>query len=289
MADKEPVIVDDDNDDTLDLTDKLDDQAQQGDDEADNQSGDDDQQGDDEGEEQPSVSFEGEEPAAAEPESSTIRTMRQQLREKERRIAELEKTSAPKPVEVGPKPGLWDDDIAGDEELYGERLLQWKSDTDAAEAQAQQAQEATRAANESWVTAKQRYETQAAEYGFSDIKDDEAAVDAALGVNSPVILKAANDPALMIRALGQHPAKLAELAKIKDPFELAAAVARMEGAVKVTRKAPAPDRAQRGSAAMPAGGTDKELEKLEKEAEHTGNRTKVIAHKNALKAAAKGK
>jgi hypothetical protein len=108
-------------------------------------------------------------------------------------------------------------------------------------------------------------------------------------VQQAVIVKAAADPALFLYALGKSEAKRAELAKIQDPIKLAAAVARMEGAVKVTtRKAPAPDRAQRGSAPMP-GGADKELEKLEKEADRTGDRTKVIAYKRALKDAAAAK
>jgi hypothetical protein len=52
------------------------------------------------------------------------------------------------------------------------------------------------------------------------------------------------------------------------------------------RKAPAPDRAQSGSGAMPID-SDKQLEKLEAEAEKTGDRTKLIAYKKKLKA--KGK
>jgi hypothetical protein len=49
-----------------------------------------------------------------------------------------------------------------------------------------------------------------------------------------------------------------------------------------TRKAPAPDRPLRGSATMP-GSADKELEKLEKKAAATGERTALIAYKKQLR------
>ena len=49
------------------------------------------------------------------------------------------------------------------------------------------------------------------------------------------------------------------------------------------RKAPAPDRPSSGAARMP-GGVDKQLEKLETEAERTGDRTAVIAYRKKLKA-----
>jgi hypothetical protein len=98
-------------------------------------------------------------------------------------------------------------------------------------------------------------------------------------VQQAVVVKAAVDPALFLYALGKSEAKRSELAKIQDPIKLAAAVARMEGAVKVTtRKAPAPDRPLSGSGKLPQGG-DKELEKLEKEADRTGDMTRLINYK----------
>ena len=88
----------------------------------------------------------------------------------------------------------------------------------------------------------------------------------------------------MVYALSRNPAKLAELAKIKDPFQLTAEIARLEANVTVTRgkKAPAPDRPAGGSGAMP-GGVEKTLARLEKEAEtNGGDRSKLIAYKKTL-------
>lgn len=272
----------DDDKEPLELTDKL-----EPDDEPEEQP-DPDENPDDEGEEQPSVSFEGEEP---EPESdnSVIRQIRNELRETKRKLLEAEKAAAPKPVTVGPKPTLYDDQCEGDEEVYEKRLLEWHDQVSAADRQNESQVEQSRKANEEWQTDLAAFEQEKAALDFED--RDEAIEAAALSldmVQQAVIVKAAAKPALFMVALGKSEAKRAELAKIQDPIKLAAAVARMEGAVKVTRKAPAPDRAQRGSAAMPVpGGEDKELARLEKEADKPPyDRTAVIAYKNALKAAA---
>jgi hypothetical protein len=51
---------------------------------------------------------------------------------------------------------------------------------------------------------------------------------------------------------------------------------------RTTARPPAPDTPVRGKV-IAAGSADKMLDKLEKEAERTGDRSKVIAHKAAMK------
>lgn len=259
-----------DDDEPLELTEEL-----EPDEESEEQPG--EENPDDEGEEQPTVSFEGEEP---EPESdnSVIRTMRQELRETKRKLAEAEKASAPKPIEIGEKPTLVGCEY--DEERYETELDAWKARKAAADRQTETHAEQSRKANEEWQQDLSAFEQEKAALDF---EDRDAAIETATlsldMVQQAVIVKAAAKPALFMVALGKSEAKRAELAKIQDPIKLAAAVARMEGAVKVTtRKAPAPDRPLRGSASMP-GGADKELEKLEKKAAESGDRTAVIAYK----------
>jgi hypothetical protein len=269
----------DDDQEPLELTEEFDPDAEP--DESDERGEDDepDPNLNDEGGDETVVAFEGEEPEA-EPENSTVRQMRQALREKDKRIKELEQSSAPKPVEVGPKPGLWDDDIAGDEEVYDKRLLDWQRTKDAAAKQTEAQQEQSRRANEAWQQDLSTFEQKKAALVLED-RDDmiDTATSALDMVQQAVVVKAAADPALFLYALGKSEAKRAELAKIQDPIKLAAAVARMEGAVKVmTRKAPAPDRPLNGSGKLPQGG-DKELEKLERQADSSGDFTKLIAYK----------
>jgi hypothetical protein len=264
-----------DDDEPLELTEELepDESDEQQGDEAENPEVNDE-------DEQDIVAFEGEEPEAAEPENSTVRQMRQALREKDKRIKELEQSSAPKPIDVGEKPTLAGCDF--DEERYEAELDAFKERKAAADRQTQTQAEQNRAANEAWQQDLSEFEQKKGALQFDD-RDD--VIDTATGsldmVQQAVVVKAAANPALFLYALGKSEAKRAELSKIQDPIKLAAAVARMEGAVKVTkgRKAPEPDRPLSGSAKMP-GGADKELEKLEKEAARNGgDRSKIIAYK----------
>lgn len=272
----------DDEDDTLDLTEELEDGP---DDEED--SGDETDEGDDpdageEDEEETVVSFgEGDEEDVPD-DNSVIRRMRAELKESKKRIAELEQASpAPATIEVGEKPTL-----AGcnyDEDAYEAEVDKWRERKAEAERAEAEQQEQARAANEAWQSDLQAYEQKKAKLALPDYEAAEDAVKGSLSlVQQAVIIKAAGDPALFVAAIGRNDAKLAELAKIADPIKLAATVARMEGAIKVSkkRKGPAIDKPQGGSGSMPQG-QDKELEKLEKEAERTGNRTKLIAYKKS--------
>jgi hypothetical protein len=229
------------------------------------------------------VAFEGEEPEA-EPENSTVRQMRQALREKDKRIKELEQSSAPKPIEVGEKPTLASCDY--DEDKFAEELEAFKDRESAAKRQSESQAEQNRRANEAWQQDLSAFEQKKAALALDD-RDDmiDTATSALDMVQQAVVVKAAADPALFLYALGKSEAKRAELAKIQDPIKLAAAVARMEGAVKVTtRKAPAPDRPVSGTARMP-GGADKEIERLEKKAAaNGGDRSELIAYKAKLAA-----
>jgi hypothetical protein len=118
-----------------------------------------------------------------------------------------------------------------------------------------------------------------------DVEDAISAVAAKLTLEQQAVaIQAASDPAALAVALNRSPSRLEELAKIHNPWKLAAAIARMEGSVKVTKKkAPAPNRPLAGSASMADANVDKELQKLEAEAARTGVRTKVIAYKKQLK------
>jgi hypothetical protein len=281
MADQQQPVEGDDE--PLELTDVVD--PNEGDDDNDNRSDDDDSDPNvnDEAEGETVVAFEGEEPEA-EPENSTVRQMRQALREKDKRIKELEQSSAPKPIEVGEKPTLAGCDY--DEDKFAEELEAFKDREAAAKRQSATQAEQSRKANEEWQADLGAFEQEKAGLDFPD-RDEaiETATSSLDMVQQAVIVKAAAKPALFMVALGKSEAKRAELAKIQDPIKLAAAVARMEGAVKVTtRKAPTPDKPLSGTARMP-GSADKEIERLEKKAAaNGGDRSELIAYKAKLAA-----
>lgn len=268
-------------DEILELTEELEPNA-------DDTGEDDDASGEDDGEQETVIGFADEEPGEDEEQdggNTVIRRLRTELKERNKRIRELE-TSAPAPqkIEVGEKPTL-----AGlnyDEDAYEKAIEEWREQKAKVEAENAKAEEQTRAAQESWQADLQGYQAKQQKLGVEDFEEAEETIKSTLNlVQQAVIVKAADDPAAFVYALSKSATKMAELSKMHDPIKLAAAIVRMEGAVKVVkkRKAPAIDKPQSGSGGKPPLRGDKaqQLEKLEKEAEKSGDRTKLIQFKKA--------
>lgn len=273
-------------DDTLELTeDEIADEAE--DQEQDEQASTDGEKAPEDEDE--TVVIEGEDaPSSGEADTGLVKHLREQIRERDRRLAELAK-SAPQPqkIEVGEKPTLAGCDY--DEEAYEAQLDQWKGRKAAAEQQAEEAQKTQKQIADAWAEELQGHHQKKAALKFKDVQEAEDVALAALNdVQQAVIVKAAENSAMVIYALGKHPAKLAELSKITDPIKLAVAVSKLEGKMTVTKRGgpPEPERIARGGTPA-AGGKDKELERLEKEADRTGNSSKLIAYRAKLKAQAK--
>lgn len=234
----------------------------------------------------PEVGFGDDEPA--EGDNSVIRALRERNKQLSRENAEMRNLQPAEPqLDLPPKPTLAESEY--DEEAYEARLDAWKErERQIKDARANQAAIAE-AANREWQRDLEAYGAKRQALKLPDFEDSADAVKSALSLpQQAVIVKAASDAAAFVYAVGRSEGRLAELAKIQDPIKFAAAVARMEGGVKVVkkRKAPAPDRPASGAAKMP-GGPDKQLEKLEADAERTGDRTAIIAHKK--KVAERGK
>jgi len=274
------------DDDTLDLTEEL--ETEQGGEEK--QEGQPETEGEEALEDEDEVvSFEGEAaPASGEAETGLVKHLRAQLREKAKEVETLRKPApVPQPIEVGEKPTLAGCDY--DEEAYEAQLDQWKSRKAQAEEQARTAEQAQKQAAEAWSAELQGHHEKKAALKFKDVQEAEEVALASLSqVQQAVIVKAASNSAMVVYALGKHPAKLAEISKITDPIKLAVAVSKLEGKLSVTKRGgpPEPERIARGGAPV-AQGKDKELERLEKEADRTGDRTKLIAYRQKLKAQAK--
>lgn len=218
-----------------------------------------------------------------------VRELRKKNREDQKRIKELEArlqtaTAGNKPAELGKKPTLDDHDY--DTDKYEAALASWyerKREHDQQEVQRQKAvEEQTR----EWSAKLDAYAKAKSELKASDFEEAEGLIqDNFSQTQQGVIISGADNPAILVLALGRNPKKAAELAAIKDPVKFAFAIAKLETQLKVTnRKAPpAPEKTITGSA--PKSGTvDSTLERLEAEAERTGDRSKVIAHKRSLRA-----
>jgi len=95
------------------------------------------------------------------------------------------------------------------------------------------------------------------------------------------VLQGAENPALVVYALGKNPKKAKELAAINDPVKFAFAIAKLESQLKIQprKTAPPPERTAPSGNAPISGATDGHLERLRSEAMRTGDMTKVIRYK----------
>lgn len=213
----------------------------------------------------------------------------EQSKEVKRLQKELDAKNNPQKVEpekdltLGNKPKL--EEYAYDEDQYAEALDIWydrkaqvekrKAEVDAEQ---QKTQEQIQAVVNSYNEKKQQLKVR-------DFEDAESELTDKLSVQQQgLILEGADNPALVVYALGKNKARLDELAKITNPAKFAFAVARLETQMKTTTRkaAVAPEKTVTGSSST-SGTTDTTLDRLRKEAEKTGDYSKVVQHKRKLK------
>jgi hypothetical protein len=214
-----------------------------------------------------------------------VRELRKKNREDQRRIRELEEQlktkgqAETKPAALGKKPALEDYDY--DTERFEQELTAWhdrKRQHDETTTKARDAEEAAQAA---WKKKLESYGSAKTELKVKDFDDAEAALQDHLNVTQQgIIVQGAENPALLVYALGKNPKKAKELGSITDPVKFAFAVAKLETQLKVTnRKAPPPPEKTVQGTGGSSGSVDSTLARLRTEAEKTGDYTKVTAYK----------
>jgi hypothetical protein len=200
-----------------------------------------------------------------------VRELRKQHRELQKKVREYEAKEQTAPAArptVGPKPKLEDHDY--DTDRYETALEAWY-------------------AQKAWQAKLDGYGKAKADLKVRDYDEAEHTVMETLNVTQQgVVLQGAENPALVVYALGKNPKRAKELAAITDPVRFAFAVAKLEAQLKVTprTKPPAPERSLPAGTAPVSGGSDTTLERLREEAARTGDMTKVVAYKRQLAAKA---
>ena len=221
-----------------------------------------------------------------------VKELRKTNRELQRQNRELQARvqAAPpetKPVVIGNKPKLEDHDY--DADAYEEALTSWfERKRQADEVNAKQEAEVMNQ-QKAWQAKLDGYGKAKAELRVKDFEDAEEVAQQVFSITQQgVLLQGADNPALVVYALGKNPAKAKELAEIKDPVKFAFAVAKLEKDLKVTnrRQAPAPERIVTGTGRS-SGAVDSTLERLREEAARTGNMTKVIQYRAQKRSASK--
>lgn len=231
----------------------------------------------------------GDEPAPEETSKAPewVRELRKTNRELARQNRELQARLVPQQTTaLAAMPKLEEFDYDADK--YQEAMLGWVEKKKAHDdQQAQQAQRQQKIQHQ-WETQVESYKRQKAELKVDDYDDAEEATQSTLSnTQQAIIVQGANNPALIVYALGKNPTKAKDLAAIDDPVKFAFAIAKLENELKVTSRktstAPPAERTITGTARI-SGTVDSQLDRLRAEAEKTGNYTKVMAYKRQLAA-----
>jgi hypothetical protein len=214
----------------------------------------------------------------------TNRELQRQNRELQTKLQTTVQTET-KPVVLGSKPKLEDYDYDADK--FEIALANWfDRKRQADEINARQEAEVMNQ-QKAWQAKLDGYGKARAELRVKDFEDAEAVAQELFNVTQQgVMLQGADNPALVVYALGKNPKKAQELAAIKDPVKFAFAVAKLEKDLKVTNRkaAPPPERIVSGTGRV-SGAVDSTLERLREEAARTGNMTKVVQYKAQKRAA----
>ena len=239
------------------------------------------------------VSITGETPTPEDEEAERapewVRDLRKQHREEKRRNRELQEklnamTGAGKPAELAKKPTLEAADF--DTERFEKELEAWyeqKRERDQVQAARKTEQEN---AQKEWTGKLESYQSSKAELKVRDYDDAEEVVQDSLSITQQgMILQGADNPALVVYALGKNPKRAKDLGAIKDPVKFDFAVAKLETQLKVSnKKAPSKPEKMISGSARSSGSVDNTLERLRGEAAKTGDFSKVTAYKRQKRA-----
>jgi hypothetical protein len=209
-------------------------------------------------------------------------------RDEARREAEaLRAPKEPDAVVVGEKPTLESSEY--DQEKFASELEAYYERKRKAEEQERKREEGKKAAETAYAARLGVYADGAKALKVADFAASEQAVKVGLTpMQQSIIVKHANNAALLVYALGKDGAKLKELGAIADPIEFAARVARIETEIKTVSKPKfQPEkRPSGGGTGSPATGASA-LEKAREKAAVTGDYTEVNRMKREQRNAVK--
>jgi len=216
----------------------------------------------------------------------TNRELQRKNKELEAKLNDQVAESNPAPKEIV-KPTL--DGLNYDVNAYEEQLAQYYENKKAIDEHQAAEQQKYQQAEQVWQSKLEGYAKKRSELKVRDFESAEHLIEDTLNNNQQgILLEGAENPALLVYALGKNPKKAKELAAIDNPVSFAFAVAKLETQLKVSnRKAKAQPEKKFKSSTTSSGAVDSTLERLREEAAKTGNMDKVMQYKRNLKRANK--
>lgn len=220
--------------------------------------------------------------------------LRKANRELERQKTELQKQieaiKAPKEDAALIMPKIDDADIDYDSDKFSQRMTEYLGQKAAKEAKEREKEQEAKAEQEAWAEKVSSYTAGKAALKARDADEMETEVTTACNQTQiGILINGADNPSKLVYALGKNPAKLKELASIKDPVKFAFAAAKLETEMKATprKAAVAAESSVRGSGPANTASGDARLEQLRAKAIETGNMTELTAYKRQMRAAGK--
>lgn len=231
-------------------------------------------------------------PFRGQPAPEWVKELRSRDKENQKRIKELETELSthrkPREIELGEKPTL--DSVGYDTDEYERQVTDWYAKKALFDQQEQTKKAEQEKIAQHWQQRVENYNSKKAETKKKVRDFDEAeeiARDTLTPIQQNMIIAGADNPELLIYHLGKYPQKAKELAGITDPVQFAFKAGKIDAQLKVQQRKPStsPERKPSGSAPL-NGVVDSTEAALRKEADATGNRTKLNQY---LKAKDKGK
>lgn len=215
-----------------------------------------------------------------------VKSLRQKNKEDQRRIRELEaklQQFTPQEQPLGNKPKLEDFDY--DTDKFESALETWHDKKRSYYQKLAKQQEEQEAQVMRWQEKLVQYQRGKSELKVKDFDDSQSIIESMMSTaQQGLIVERAQNPALVVYALGKNPKKAQELAAINDPIDFVRAIDKLEGnELKVTNKrtAPPPEKLPSGASGAPV--SNGRLDELKQEAERTGDYSKYLEYKRSIK------
>ena len=214
-----------------------------------------------------------------------VKELRKQSREKDQTIKELKAKLAAMGGEDQrdshpPEPPTFEE-CNWNEELHRTRTAEWYKEA-AKHEKAESAKKAeSQAAEQEWNRKLERYQSNKAALKVPDFEEAELFVQNKLDeTQQALIISKANNPELVVYALGRNPEIAEKFSSLKDYVDFTVEMVRLEDSLSVTtrKKSPKPEKALSGTART-SGSVNNTIEKLRKEAETTNDLTKVLQYR----------
>lgn len=181
----------------------------------------------------------------------------------------------------GPRPKLEDPGIDYDTDIYVQKIDEWHDKNRLYEDEKRRTEEQQKKEQETWQKQLNLYNEKKQSLPVKDYDDAEMVVEDLLSpTQQGIIVQGAKNPELVVYALGKNPRRAKQLADIKNPVNFAFEIARLEGQLKTSKRKPAtePEKTIQSTGRI-SGTVDSTLEKLRRDAEKTGDYTKINAYK----------